>query len=144
MRQARISEPAAISRDGSILGVIFRSNFRGTSRSAPPWRHAPAHRHHLGLADDRRGTIGKYTGHWRQIADVAVDHPEEGGDRGLVGGDAVEIAHLFPNFGLHADFPFPAFTDISGGPITPTLRKCPARASARNPILADGKRRIST
>src|SRR6516165_11571022 len=37
-RQASISEPAAISSDGSILGVIFRSDFRGTSYSAPPWR----------------------------------------------------------------------------------------------------------
>ena len=86
--------------------------------------------------------IGKHTRHRRQVADVAVDHAEEGDDRGLVGGDAVEVAHLFRNSRLHTDFPFPAFTDISGGPITPTLRECPARVSARNPILADRKRRI--
>jgi hypothetical protein len=33
------------------------------------------------------------TRHRREVADVAVDHSEEGDDRGLVRGDAVEIAH---------------------------------------------------
>ena len=37
--------------------------------------------------------IGKDPRHRRQVADVAVDHPKERYDRGLVGGDAVEIAH---------------------------------------------------
>ena len=31
--------------------------------------------------------------HRRQVADIAIDHTEEGDDRGLVGGDAVEVAH---------------------------------------------------
>ena len=100
MRQARISEPAAISRDGSILGVIFRSNFRGTSRSAPPGQRVPAHSHHLGagvgvVADDGSRIVGKPTRHRRQIADVAVDNPEQRDDRGLVGGDAVQVADRF-------------------------------------------------
>ena len=37
--------------------------------------------------------VGKDTGYRRQIADIAVDHAEECDDRGLVCGDAVEIAH---------------------------------------------------
>jgi len=31
--------------------------------------------------------------HRRQVADVAIDHAEERGDGGLVGGDAVEVPH---------------------------------------------------
>jgi hypothetical protein len=40
--------------------------------------------------------IGKHTRHSRQVADVAVDYAEERDDRGLVGRDAVEVAHLLP------------------------------------------------
>jgi hypothetical protein len=29
----------------------------------------------------------------RQVADIAVDHAEQCDDRGLVGGDAIEVAH---------------------------------------------------
>jgi len=36
--------------------------------------------------------------HWRQVADVVVDRAEEGDDGGLVGGDAVKIAHLCESF----------------------------------------------
>ena len=35
----------------------------------------------------------KYARHRRQIADAAVDDAEQRNDGGLVGGDAVEIAH---------------------------------------------------
>jgi len=31
--------------------------------------------------------------HRRQVADVAVDHAKQRDDRGLVGSDAVEVAH---------------------------------------------------
>jgi hypothetical protein len=37
-------------------------------------------------------SLGKDARHRRQVADVAVDHAEQRDDRGLVGGDAVEIA----------------------------------------------------
>jgi hypothetical protein len=39
------------------------------------WRHAPSHQHHFALgisvADDGGWIIGKHSGHWRQVADVA-------------------------------------------------------------------------
>jgi hypothetical protein len=38
--------------------------------------------------------VGKDARHWRKVADVAIDHAEERDDGGLVGRDAVEIAHL--------------------------------------------------
>ena len=61
------------------------------------WWHAPAHHRQFapgfGVADHRRRKIGKHTCHRRQIADVAVDDAEQRDDRGLVGGDAVEVAH---------------------------------------------------
>jgi len=37
--------------------------------------------------------VGKGARHLLQVADVAVDDPEQRDDRGLVCGDAVEIAH---------------------------------------------------
>jgi hypothetical protein len=37
--------------------------------------------------------VGKDARHWRQIADVSVHDAEQRNDRGLVGGDAVEVAH---------------------------------------------------
>jgi hypothetical protein len=37
--------------------------------------------------------VGKHARHRRQVADIAVDDVEKGDDRGLVRGDAVEIAH---------------------------------------------------
>ena len=40
-----------------------------------------------------RTTGWKHTRHRRQVADVAVDDAEQRDDGGLVGGDAVEIAH---------------------------------------------------
>ncbi len=36
------------------------------------------------------GIVREDAGYWREVADVAVDHAEQGDDRGLVGGDAVE------------------------------------------------------
>lgn len=44
-------------------------------------------------AHDRRFPIGKHSGHRRQIADVPIHDAEKSGDGGLIGGDAVEIAH---------------------------------------------------
>jgi len=38
--------------------------------------------------------VRKHARHWWQIADAAVDHAEHRDDRGLVGGDAVEVAHI--------------------------------------------------
>jgi len=56
-----------------------------------------SHAHHfgagVGVADHRRRVIRKHAGHRRQVADVAVDHAKQRDDGGLVGGDAVEIAH---------------------------------------------------
>lgn len=55
--------------------------------------YAPPHQHHLGarvrVADDRGRIVGKHARHRREIADIAVDHPKQVDDGGLVGGDAV-------------------------------------------------------
>ena len=60
-------------------------------------RHAAADCHHfgacVGIADDRSRGSRDHAGHRRQIADVAVDHAEEGDDGGLASGDAVKIGH---------------------------------------------------
>ena len=45
-----------------------------------------------GIAHDRRGIVRKDAGHRRQVANVAVDDAEEGGNGGLVRGDRIEIA----------------------------------------------------
>jgi hypothetical protein len=46
------------------------------------------------LAGNHRSRIvRKHAGHRRKIADVAIDHAKQRDDRGLVGGDAVEVAH---------------------------------------------------
>jgi len=62
------------------------------------WGMPPPHHRQLatgvGVADDRCGIIREDTGHRRQVADIAVDHAEQRDDGGLVGGDAVEIAHF--------------------------------------------------
>jgi hypothetical protein len=71
----------------------------------------------------RGGIVGKHTGHRRQVADVAVHHPEKRGDGGLVGGNRIEIAHLFWDSRLHANFAFLIFTNVSGGPITSSLQR---------------------
>jgi len=42
---------------------------------------------------DRHRIIGKHTGHRREVADVPVHDAEQRDDRGLVGGDRIEIAH---------------------------------------------------
>ena len=94
--------------DCSILRALLGaggSSPLGCSRRV--YRHSPAtpssaqsetpahasHRQHLGacvsVADHGRRIVGKDAGHRRQVADVAVDHPKERDDRGLVGGDAV-------------------------------------------------------
>jgi len=46
-----------------------------------------------GLRATGADKVREYAGHRRQAADVAVDHAEQRDDGGLVGGDAVEIAH---------------------------------------------------
>ena len=46
-----------------------------------------------GLGSHRSRIIGKDSRHWREIADVAIDDAEQRDDRGLVRGDAVEVAH---------------------------------------------------
>jgi len=46
------------------------------------------------VAHDRGRVVRENAQHWRQVADVAVDDAEQRADRFLVGGDAVEIAHL--------------------------------------------------
>ena len=47
-----------------------------------------------------RRIVGEDARHRRQVGDVAVHHAEERADRFLVGGDAVEIAHLSKSCGL--------------------------------------------
>ena len=37
--------------------------------------------------------FGKHAGHRCEVADIAVDDAEQRDDRGLVGGDGIEIAH---------------------------------------------------
>jgi hypothetical protein len=71
-------------------------------RTTPPLRLGPGSRRGLSLAIVNRKAYGRPfcalqvredTGHWRQIANIAVDDAEQRDDRGLVGGDVVEIAH---------------------------------------------------
>ena len=74
------------------------ANVRHRWPTSSRWRrHAPAHRDKLGavvgVADHRSRVIREYARHRWQIANVTIDHAEEGDDGGLVGGDAVEIAH---------------------------------------------------
>ncbi len=38
----------------------------------------------------------EYARHRWEIADVAIDHPEEGDDGGLVRSDAIEVTHHHP------------------------------------------------
>ena len=45
------------------------------------------------VAEHRSKIVGKNAGHWLQVTDIAIDHAEQCDDGGLVGGDAVEIAH---------------------------------------------------
>ena len=47
----------------------------------------------LVVADHRRGIVREDAGHGREVAEIAVDDAEWRDDRGLVSGDAVEIAH---------------------------------------------------
>src|ERR1700730_15755681 len=39
--------------------------------------------------------VGENAGHWREVSDVPVDHPEKCDDGGLVGRDAVKVTHRF-------------------------------------------------
>ena len=69
---------------------------RGTARAR--WRrHTPAHHQHLqsalAIADHGSRVIGKHARHRLKVADIAIDHAEQRDDRGLVRGDAVQIAH---------------------------------------------------
>ena len=60
----------------------------------PPTHHAqlaPG----VGVADHRSRIIRKHARHRCEVADIAVDDAEQRDDRGLVGGDAVEIAHVY-------------------------------------------------
>jgi hypothetical protein len=65
----------------SGLGVRTVAITRGPSAKTVP------------VANDRSWIVGEDAWHWRQIANVTVDDAEESENRGLVGGDAVEIAH---------------------------------------------------
>ena len=60
-------------------------------------RHTPTHHGEFalgaGVAHHRCGVIGENAGHRRQVADVAVDDAEQGGDCGPVGRDRIEITH---------------------------------------------------
>jgi hypothetical protein len=61
---------------------------------------APAHHGQLatgaGVSNDRRGIIRKHARHRRQVADIAIDDAVQRDDGGLVGCDAVEVAHGSP------------------------------------------------
>src|ERR1700738_1880933 len=84
-------------------GAYSEKLFAGTRHPAPPVRrrrvadvgdrrsakfrrrrHSPAHHGQLtlgaGFAYHGRGIIVKYAGHWRQVADVAVQHAKSGLD----------------------------------------------------------------
>jgi hypothetical protein len=60
-------------------------------------RHSPAHHRQFafcaGVTNHRSRIVGEHTRHWRQVADIPVQHPEKSNDGGLICGDAVEIAH---------------------------------------------------
>jgi hypothetical protein len=43
------------------------------------------------LTDHRSRIIWKHARHRREVADIAVDDAEQRDDRGLIGGDAVEV-----------------------------------------------------
>src|SRR6185503_15245835 len=46
-----------------------------------------------GIAHDWRGIIWKHARHRLQVADIAVQDAEEGGDRALIGSDRIEVTH---------------------------------------------------
>ena len=47
-----------------------------------------------GVTHDRSFVTRKHTGHRRQVADMAVDDPEQRDDGGLIGVDRVEVADV--------------------------------------------------
>ena len=55
---------------------------------------------HGGIADHGRRIVREDARHRGEVADVAVDDAKEGDDRGLVGGDAVEVAHMIAAYRL--------------------------------------------
>jgi hypothetical protein len=58
------------------------------------------------VADDGRGIVRKHARNRRKIADIAIDDAEQRDDGGLVGGDAVEIAHAITlAYGAAVQFP---------------------------------------
>jgi hypothetical protein len=63
-------------------------------------RHSPSHHNHFAnacvVSDHRRQVVGKRPGQRRQVANVLAENAEHRGDGGLVGGDALKIAHYAP------------------------------------------------
>jgi hypothetical protein len=86
---------------GEVVVRIFVTGGHGDFGGG---RHAPAHHRQLAtrvcVAHHRSRVIGKHARHWREVAYIAVGNAEECGDGGLVGGDAVEIAHALSGLTL--------------------------------------------
>jgi hypothetical protein len=59
---------------------------------------ASASSHSGRVADHWSWIVWEDAGHLREVADIAVDHAEEREDGGLVGRDAVEVAHVLAWF----------------------------------------------
>src|SRR6476619_7086314 len=97
MRRDQAPQPAAPMRRGGVADIGDRRAAR-----ARRGRHAPAHHGQLAtgasVAHDRCRIVGKYARHWLKVTDVAVDDAEQPDDRGLVGGDRIEIAHGRPQY----------------------------------------------
>src|SRR5712664_2294546 len=81
-------EPAPPMRGGGV------ANIRDSRAAGAWWRwHSPAHPDHLALttcvAHDWSRVIREYARHRRQVADVPIHHPEQGGDGGWVRGNRI-------------------------------------------------------
>ncbi len=75
----------------------------GNWRPANPRRrrHAPAHHRQFGagirVADHRSAVVREYSRHWGKVADVAMAHAEQPGNRFLVRRDRIKVAHRQPS-----------------------------------------------
>jgi hypothetical protein len=126
-RTRRRSSPARGS--GSLASAVCASAVRtrcgyfdGRTRCSR-WRwHAPTHDDELGsslrISHDRSKVVSKDAWHGRQIPDFVIDGAKRGDDRGLVRGDAREVAHGFVGSVVQTNGPD---TENMAGP--PTRRR---------------------
>ena len=80
-----------VLRGGTTLAAA--SAWLQPRQSKPRKPNRPPSAAVVSVADDRRGIVWKHSRHGREVADLAVDHAKQIDDRGLVGCDAVEVAH---------------------------------------------------